>query len=437
MTNGNLPDASADPRRTFAVDVVTTLRGAGFDALWAGGCVRDALLGKVPKDYDVATTATPDEVIRLFGTRRTVAVGASFGVVMVLGPSKKCGQIEVATFRMDGQYLDGRRPTSVTFCRPEEDAKRRDFTINGLFFDPIEGVVIDYVGGQEDLKRQVVRAIGDPHARFAEDKLRMLRAIRFAATFSFSLDSDTADAIRAHHRQLDQVSVERIAQELRRMLAHPSRSLSLQMMQDTKLLGEVLPEICDEKGSLVDQHSLAILNELEVPSSESSMAVLFRNLLDTTINEPRLRRQQVEDLCRRLKMSNEEITLIIWLLESLPVIDRIVDRPLHVRKTLLAHPQVDLLFDISRATAIADGREPIDSNFCRNYLAAVSRDFIAPAQFVNGKDVMMLGIPAGPAIRQILERLWHEQLDEKLSSREQALERLKDLVQGDPAGELS
>lgn len=152
--------SSSDPRRQFAVSVVETLRNAGFEALWAGGCVRDQLLGKSPKDYDVASTATPDEVIRIFGTRRTVPVGASFGVVMVLGPTKSAGQIEVATFRSDGEYLDGRRPNSVQFCRPEEDARRRDFTINGLFFDPTRNEVIDYVGGRESLPARVVRNSG-------------------------------------------------------------------------------------------------------------------------------------------------------------------------------------------------------------------------------------------------------------------------------------
>ena len=184
--------AGSSPARDFAVEVVRRLRDAGFQALWAGGCVRDAMLGIEPKDYDVATDARPEQVIELFGKRRTVPVGVSFGVVMVLGPSRQAGQIEVATFRTDGEYHDGRRPVEVAYCSPEEDARRRDFTINGMFIDPLSGNVIDYVDGQSDLQDRTLRAIGDPHHRFSEDKLRMLRAVRFAATYDLTIAADNA-----------------------------------------------------------------------------------------------------------------------------------------------------------------------------------------------------------------------------------------------------
>lgn len=168
--------------RQFAVEVVERLRTAGYEALWAGGCVRDQLLQRTPKDYDVATSAHPDQIRDVFGRRRTLPIGAAFGVITVLGP-KSAGQIEVATFRQDATYSDGRHPDSVTFSTAEEDARRRDFTINGLFYDPLNEQVIDFVGGQQDIDRRVVRAIGDPYERIAEDKLRMLRAVRFSATF--------------------------------------------------------------------------------------------------------------------------------------------------------------------------------------------------------------------------------------------------------------
>src|SRR5688572_4921449 len=177
-------------QRAFALEIVEKLRAAGFEALWAGGCVRDELLGLTPKDYDVATSAMPDQIRDVFGRRRTLPIGAAFGVITVLGP-RAAGQVEVATFRTDAAYSDGRRPDSVTFTDAEHDAQRRDFTINGLFYDPIEGKVVDFVGGQEDLKRGTIRAIGDPRLRIAEDKLRMLRAVRFAATFNFAIDPDT------------------------------------------------------------------------------------------------------------------------------------------------------------------------------------------------------------------------------------------------------
>ena len=229
--------------REFAVEVVTKLRSDGFEALWAGGCVRDQLIGIEPKDYDVATNATPEQVILLFGKHKTVPVGVSFGVVMVLGPTRAHGQVEVATFRADGEYLDGRRPSAVSFCSSEEDAKRRDFTINGMFFDPVSEEVIDFVGGKQDLQAGVVRAIGDPVARFTEDKLRMLRAVRFASTYKFELDPATATAIKTLGSELVQVSAERIAQELLRMFAHRTRAVSLKQLYATGLIGVLFPAL--------------------------------------------------------------------------------------------------------------------------------------------------------------------------------------------------
>ena len=189
-----MPMLVPEEQRRFAVEVVRRLRGAGFDAYWAGGCVRDQLLGRTPKDYDVATSATPEQVRELFGHRRTLAIGAAFGVAAVIGP-KGSGTVEVTTFRRDAAYSDGRHPDSVTFSSAQEDAARRDFTINGLFYDPIERRVIDFVGGQEDLAAKRIRAIGYARDRFAEDKLRMLRAVRFTAAFAFTLDTDTWAAI--------------------------------------------------------------------------------------------------------------------------------------------------------------------------------------------------------------------------------------------------
>src|SRR5207249_4152054 len=234
--------------REFAVSVVRRLQEAGHQALWAGGCVRDELLGLVPKDYDVATSARPDEVRRLF--RRTVAVGASFGVVNVLGPRAEDPplQVEVATFRSDVGYSDGRRPDQVVFSSDREDALRRDFTINGMFFDPIAGKLIDYVGGQEDLEARLLRAIGDPAVRFAEDKLRMLRAVRIATRFDLTLDPPTANAVRAMAPEITVVSAERIAKELRALLVHARRAHGMNLMFDLGLVTPILPELVPMKG---------------------------------------------------------------------------------------------------------------------------------------------------------------------------------------------
>src|SRR5262245_30736477 len=274
--------------REFAIDVVRRLRQSGYEALWAGGCVRDELLGLTPADYDVATSARPEEVERTFA--RTVAVGASFGVVEVIGPRRpdqSFPKVQVATFRSDGAYIDGRRPESVVFSTAVEDAQRRDFTINGMFFDPLESKVIDYVGGQADLKAGVLRAIGDPRARFREDKLRLMRAVRMAARFDFPIESATAAAIREMAPELNVVSAERIADELRKMLVHRNRAWAMRQMDELGLLRQVLPEVeNDMKGRLPQglpeaptgdlwQHILRVLELLEGPQWPQPSPVSF------------------------------------------------------------------------------------------------------------------------------------------------------------------
>jgi poly(A) polymerase len=230
--------------RDFAIDVVRRLRGAGFQALWAGGCVRDQIMGLTPKDYDVATDARPEKIQALF--RRTVAIGASFGVVEVLGPPPL--RVQVATFRSDISYSDGRHPDAVVFASAREDALRRDFTINGMFFDPLENQVIDYVGGQNDLQARLLRAIGDPAERFVEDKLRLLRAVRFATQFELAFDPATETALRAMAGEISVVSAERIAEELRRLLVHPHRRRGAQLFADMGLAQAIIPELLEMKG---------------------------------------------------------------------------------------------------------------------------------------------------------------------------------------------
>src|SRR5947209_32514 len=234
--------------REFATAVVRRLQEAGHQALWAGGCVRDELLGLVPKDYDVATDARPEEVRARF--RRTVAVGMSFGVVEVLGPRQdgRPLKVQVATFRTDGHYTDGRRPDEVVFSSAREDALRRDFTINGMFFDPLANKLIDYVGGQEDLRAKVLRAIGDPATRISEDKLRMLRAVRIAARFELTIDPATDTAIRGMAEQIAVVSPERIADELRKLLVDPHRARGVNLLHETELLTPIVPELVPMKG---------------------------------------------------------------------------------------------------------------------------------------------------------------------------------------------
>ena len=234
--------------RDFALEVVRRLQAAGFQALWAGGCVRDLILGHKPADYDVATDATPDQLMSVLPFRK-VTVGISFGVVRVRNPHRPGGEVEVATFRSDGAYVDGRRPESIVFSSPELDALRRDFTINGMFLDPLTDRLIDYVGGHADLENQLLRAIGEPEARFREDKLRVLRAIRLAARFQFRIEPATLAAIKSMSSQIVSVSKERIAQELRKMLVHTTRAEAMDLALETGLVAAILPDLLPMKGT--------------------------------------------------------------------------------------------------------------------------------------------------------------------------------------------
>lgn len=416
------------PERVFALDVVTRLRDAGYEALWAGGCVRDELLGITPKDFDVATTAKPLQVIELFGKRKTVPVGVSFGVVMVLGPNRRCGQIEVATFRADGEYLDGRRPSEIQFCSAEEDAKRRDFTINGMFFDPLTESVIDYVGGREDLQQQVVRAIGDPVARFTEDKLRMLRAIRFAATYKFALDPQTSDAVRSLAPHISQVSMERITQELRRMLSHETRAISVTNLIDVALLPELFPTVdCD---SVEFTHSAAWLNSMLESLRETHFEPAFAGLL--CLNAPdRLSQVGATDdviaECRRFKMSNDEMQCITWLITSAAQCKNASAQPLHIIKPILADSRVSLLLDLLQAL---NDRQS-DGIFLQDYLGTTAPEILAPKVIIGGQDLKQLGVEPGPEFKRILTTIRNEQLDELLHTPAEAILRAKQLLSPD------
>lgn len=487
------PEASSSPasaiperRRQFALHVVQRLRKAGFQALWAGGCVRDALRGLAPKDFDVASSATPQQVIELFGQRRTIPVGVSFGVVIVQGPDRDSGQVEVATFRSDGQYLDGRRPVDVQFCSPEQDALRRDFTVNGMFFDPVDEQVLDYVGGLDDLKSGRLRAIGDAVERFQEDKLRMLRAVRFTATLAFQLDPDTAAAIKRYHNEIQQVSAERIAQELRRMLEHPSRERAVQLLSETKLLPAIFPdlyplnlhlqdkairdsfrenpatgdsiatetstcavsgtakEICSATTAEFDWlrpwpsadrlcRAVGMLSECHF---ETSLCVLLLPLYDTSAGDFRQRTVRLQQSCRELKLSIAETECVTWLADSLRLIRNADQQPLHILKPLLSDVRAALLLDLSQALARAADQNPVDAHFCQEYLRHTPRDVLNPTPLIGGEDLKRLGVPAGPQYRILLDRVRCEQLDEVIRTRDSALLRLQELLKSAETGRI-
>jgi poly(A) polymerase len=396
-----------DINREFAVEVVRQLRDAGHEALWAGGCVRDQLLSKAPKDHDVATDATPDRVRELFGMRRTIAVGAAFGVITVLGP-KGVDPIEVATFRADLGYSDGRRPDAVQFTSAEEDAKRRDFTINGLFFDPIDEQVIDYVGGQQDIAGMIVRAIGVPDERFGEDRLRMLRAVRFAASLRFALDEATADAIRAHADAIRTVSAERIGVEVRRMLTEADPPRALRLLKETGLLPFVLEPLAND-----DELFDAATVRLERLFHRSAPLALAAVLCDVT--QP----QAAAAVARSLKWTNKEIELVAWLVQHHRDLDDADAKPWSIVQPLLAADGGAELVALRHSFGCDDSAQ----RFCEERIGW-PQEQLDPPPLVVGADLIAAGRRPGPGFGDFLSRARAAQLDGEIASKVEALKLL-------------
>ena len=409
------PDPAA--AREFAFEVVARLRRAGYEAVWAGGCVRDELLGRTPSDYDIATSARPAAVREIFGHRRTLAVGAAFGVITVLGP-KPAGQVEVATFRADAPYTDGRHPAGVTFCGAREDALRRDFTINGLFFDPLEDEVIDYVGGQLDLADGIVRAIGVPSMRFGEDHLRMLRAVRFSAGFGFPLERETRRAIESMAHLVESVSPERIAAELRAMCSRPGRSEAISLLVDTGLVEPVFHEFSD-KPSAFWSSAATILDAIDEPDLPLALAILCRD--DAAA---------ISRLGKRLRLANHERKLAAWLVSAVTAIvsatavDGPASLPWSELQPWLADAHRFRLADLLRALA-ANGITATETAAWVSQQVERPATDLDPPPLLGGDALIALGVPAGPAVGQALRRLRNLQLDGRLASQAEAVEQVK------------
>ncbi len=397
-------------QRELAVEVVEKLRTAGFEAYWAGGCVRDRLLGRAPKDYDVATGAVPDEIRRLFGRRRTLAIGAAFGVIHVLGP-KGAGQVEVATFRRDAAYSDGRHPDSVTFSSAKEDAARRDFTINGLFYDPIADEVIDFVGGRDDLQRGILRAIGRPCERFAEDKLRLLRAVRFAATLGFSIEAETLEAVRKMAAEITVVSPERIAMEMREMLASSARAEAVRLLVDTGLADAVLPELTT--GEPIEP-ILAVINRLDRPGFPLALASMLYGLVDTAA---------ARRACNRWRLSNKEADRVGWLIGHFDALDDARSMRWSALQPIVVAEGIEDLLAL-REAALPGCPE---AAYCRSLLERPPEK-LSPPPLLTGDDLHEIGVPQGPKYRLLLDRVRAAQLDEEIHTRDEALELVDRLM---------
>ncbi len=400
------PDAEA------AVAIVRKLVGAGHKALLAGGCVRDLLLGHPPHDYDVATDARPEQILQLF--RRTRQVGAQFGVVLIY---KFRRWVEVATFRWDGPYLDGRRPSKVVFSDAREDARRRDFTVNGMFFDPLAGQVIDYVAGQPDLQARLIRAIGDPAARFEEDHLRLLRAVRFAARLDFAIEPQTFAAVRTHVAQLAHVAAERVRDELERMLAHPNRLQAFRLMLETGLLAYLWPGAAWSATQIRAAGTLLGL----LPESADFELAFAAMVADRPITE-------IHEIARSLTFSNDQREDVAWLVEHQADLDDPVAIPLAKLKRLMAYRAFGGLRDLALARWVGRPDTVSRRAALEARLAAIPPAEIQPPPLVTGDDLAARGVPPGPVYKDILEALYTRQLNDELLSRATALAAMDELL---------
>lgn len=422
--------------RDGARAVVSRLREQGHAAYWVGGCVRDLEMGREPHDYDVATGARPDEVAGLF--ERAVMVGAEYGVVMVpLGPH----HYEVATFRTEGSYLDGRHPSRVEFAGVEADVRRRDFTINGLLYDPAAEQTIDYVGGRDDIAARLIRTIGPPDGRFAEDRLRMLRAVRLAAELDFEIERQTFDAIRAQAAGISTVSAERIRDELLRLLGAPARARGVRLLERSALLEAVLPEVGAMRG--VEQppefhpegdvftHTVLALEHLRGPSPVLALAALLHDVgkPPTMVRADRIRfnnhdevgARMAEEICRRLRCSGDETERVTSLVRGhLRVKDLPKMREAKATRFLLREDADDHL-ELHRADCLASHGDLSVWEWARERKRALLSAGPPPPRLVTGDDLIALGYRPGPAFATILEAVEDAQLEGTVRTRDEAL----------------
>jgi tRNA nucleotidyltransferase/poly(A) polymerase len=388
-----------------AIEIIKELRRHGHEAYFVGGCVRDMVMQIEPADYDIATSAHPKEIMSIFP--RTEAIGAQFGVVLVI---QRGHPFEVATFRSDEAYVDGRRPTGVVFTDAKQDVLRRDFTINGLLFNPLTGEVIDYVNGRSDIQAKIVRAIGDPHARFEEDKLRILRAIRFGARLGYTIEPGTWDAVATMAPKIHQVSSERIRDELTRILTEGQAAHGIRMLEESGLRNQILPEL---QSTNHIEKSLRFVATGAPP--DFGMGVLLHH---TPAGN-------VQRIVERLKFSRAEMHHIVALVENLPRFLEIRQMPMSSLKRFFRIDRFEDHLELARIHAVAAGEEPVDYAYALRKRREWPNQAIWPEPLVTGNDLITMGLAAGPRFKEILTRVEDEQLEERLTTHEQAMEFIK------------
>ena len=422
--------------RRPALSVLRRLRRSGFKAYFAGGCVRDHLMGREPSDYDVATSARPRELLRLFP--KALSVGAKFGVIVVVEGK---AHVEVATFRGESAYKDGRHPSRVFWSDERRDALRRDFTINGMFWDPVRDEILDCVGGKKDLALGVIRCIGSPQRRFREDKLRMVRAIRFACRFGYRLERETESAIERLAPSIRVVSAERLRDELSRILTSPGHRRAFEEMSRLGLLKVILPEIESLRGAPqgrtlhpegdVFHHAMLAIEFLRNPSPALGWAALFhdvgkpeafRKSADGFAHHERIGEESARNVCQRLKFSNDQAERIAYLVRNHMYLLQATSMRSATLKRLFSRPEYEELAELHRADALASGGSLTNYVFCQRSYQKFIEEGKAPRPLINGHDLIAMGLKPGPVFREILEAVREKQFDGEIKTKPSALQ---------------
>ena len=424
-----------------AISIIQRLRGAGYEGFLAGGCVRDRLLAKEPQDYDIATSARPEDIQRIFPN--TIPVGAQFGVIVVMLEGTP---FEVATFRHDGPYLDGRRPSTVRYGTLVEDIHRRDFTINGMVYDPLADRVIDLVGGQEDLRRGLVRAIGDPHARFEEDRLRMIRAVRFAASLKFDIDPQTFAAMQNLAPSVAVISGERIGEEITRILTEGGARRGFELLDESGLLKIILPEIVAMKGTAqtpdfhpegdVFVHTLLLLSHLKNPSETLAYGCLLHDVAKPICIRQEGQRitfhghteqgaELAETILKRLKRGRAVWERVAYLVRNHLRHVQAPQMRLSTLKRFLREEGNEELLELARIDALSSNGDLSYYRFCQERRGGLDDEEMRPEPLVRGGDLIELGFKPGPQFKEILRQVEDAQLGGELHSRDDAIEWIK------------
>ena len=420
-----------------ALAIVKRLREEGYESYFAGGCVRDMLLAKSPQDYDITTSAQPEDVRRIFS--QTVAVGAQFGVILVMIDGQP---FEVATFRHDGPYLDGRRPAHVRYGTLQEDILRRDFTVNGMVYDPIEDRVIDRVDGRKDLELRTIRAIGNPRERFEEDRLRMVRAVRFAASLGFTIEKHTFAAIRELAPTVTDISWERIGEEITRILTQGGAQKGFELLDATGLLKVLLPEI--EAMKDVEQspdyhpegdvftHTLLTLGHLEAPTETLAYGCLLHDVGKplciqrdgdrlTFYGHTERGAEIAEEVLKRLKRSRATWERVAYLVHNHLRHTQAPNMRLSTLKRFLGEEGIDELLELTRIDALSSSGDLQYYTFCKQKQAELKVEEIHPEPLLRGRDLIAMGFTPGPVFQEILKQVEEAQLGGELASREEAM----------------